>query len=70
MSNKRHAQYREAAKRLVAQMVHNRDLRVTSISHVHEVEDGAFVEVQLWVPRAQADLEAGDSQDVKFPEKR
>lgn len=28
---------------------------VTPTAHVHELPDGAFVEVQVWVPRADAE---------------
>jgi hypothetical protein len=71
MSNKRHAQYREAARRLI-----NNDEQkkrgwytVSSTAFVQEMSDGAFVEVVIWVPREEADKESGESNELSLPTK-
>jgi hypothetical protein len=57
--------YRATATRLIAQSpfppLNAENLRVVPHGSVMPMEDGAFVELQVWVPKAA--LEAGDAAD-------
>lgn len=61
MSSREHAKYREAAQRL------HPGFKVSRIAHVHQMADGAFVEITAWVPKDEADKESGASNDYDLP---
>lgn len=77
MSNKRHAQYREAACKIACGLettyydrwFEEHKLKVSPTANVHEMQDGAFVELHLWVPREEADKESGESNNLSLPKK-